>query len=186
MKIITQLTFLCLILLSSNSYSANDFQIRLDTGIHTYKARWFENLSDSTPDFSSAQSDLYLGIAVHKPISLNTSFGSRIDIQEVNQHLLISVRAIDYQYAISEQFITNIFLGAARYQYRTPAYGYSTGLGLLYKPRSWGAWGLQLEARYFDTLARDKLTEDDPQDKTWGPDSFLDVQSVSFGVNYYF
>jgi opacity protein-like surface antigen len=171
---------------SASAYSVESYQVRLDFGLDRYISRVNESITSHRPPYSSVKTGEYFAIAVHKTVSSLSSIGSRIDIQTFNDHTLLSVRAIDYQLALSESFKANIYLGAARYQFRTPAYGYSAGLGLLYHPSSWGNWGLQLEARYFDALARDKLTEEDSSSLNSTPDSFYSFQSLSFGVNYYF
>ncbi|PQJ52404.1 hypothetical protein BTO11_01215 [Psychrosphaera saromensis] len=186
MKKILIILHLVLLHFSATSYSTESYQLRLDTGVNIYASRFFENLKQDLPGYDSFNLDPYIGIAAYKYVSPNNKLGSRIDIQEINQHTLISVRAIDYQFAISESFMTNVYLGAARYQFRTPAYGYALGFGLLYHPQNWGNWGVQLEGRYFDALARDKLTDADPQGGDFGPDSFHDIQSLSIGLNYYF
>jgi hypothetical protein len=101
--------------------------------------------------------------------------------------MLINVRALDYHRTLSESFNANVFVGAASYQFRTPAYGYSMGFGVLYRPAEWGNWGLQFEAQYFDTIARDKLSSEDPTGPSYdGFDSFSAFKAITFGVNYYF
>ncbi|MDU0113634.1 hypothetical protein RT723_11620 [Psychrosphaera aquimarina] len=175
-----------LIYFSTKAVGAEPYQLRLDLGIDQYISRANESVTEELPDYSSVKTGQYLAIAVQKPISFSSSIGSRIDIQGYDDHTLISVRAIDYHLTLSESFSTNIFLGAARYQFRTPAYGYAGGLGLLYHPSKWGNWGLQLEARYFDALARDKLSINDPPSIDSTPDSFYSIQALSIGINYYF
>jgi opacity protein-like surface antigen len=176
------LIFLCF---STEAFSDDLYKLRLDLGVDRYISRVNEVITEELPDYSSVKTSQYVGIAIQKKVSLLSSIGSRIDIQKFNDHTLLSVRAIDYQLTLSESFKANIYLGAARYQFRTPAYGYTGGIGLLYHPSSWRNWGLQLEARYFDALARDKLTDEDPV-KSITNDSFYTFQSLSFGVNYYF
>ncbi|MBU2916944.1 hypothetical protein KO505_03075 [Psychrosphaera sp. F3M07] len=174
-------------LFTANSFSADSYQLRLDAGANIFFGRLYEAINEPIPEYESAKLGQYLAIAVHKPISDTSSIGTRLDIQNFNDHVLLSVRAIDYQYSLSKSFTTNIFLGAARYQFRTPAYGYSAGIGMLYQPNEWGNWGLQTEFQYFDMLARDKLTAEDPTGAEYnGLDSFTYFQAISIGVNYYF
>lgn len=172
---------------TSASSNTQDYQLRLDFGTSVYSSRLFEAIQEEIPLFSPAKVGQYIGISVQQPISPSSSIGSRIDIQEFDDYLLLSVRAFDYHKTLSESFKANIYIGAASYQFRTPAYGYSIGCGILYRPEKWNNWGLQVETQYFDTIARDKLSPDDPTGPSFdGFDSFSAFKAITFGVSYYF
>ncbi|WP_299270357.1 hypothetical protein [uncultured Psychrosphaera sp.] len=163
------------------------YQLRMDFGASVYSSRLYEAIQQEIPSFSSAKLGQYLGISVQQAVSPSSSIGSRIDIQEFDGSMLLNVRALDYHRTLSESFKANAFVGAASYQFRTPAYGYSMGFGVLYRPAEWGNWGLQFEAQYFDTIARDKLSPEDPTGPSYdGFDSFSAFKAITFGVNYYF
>jgi hypothetical protein len=175
----------------SNEFNTSDmntsYQMRLDVGTNIYISRLYEATEEAPPPYNSEKLSQYIGLSIQKSVSTSSSIGSRIDIQDFDSYTMLSVRAIDYQKSLSQSFTVNAFIGAGRYQFRTPAYGYSAGAGLLYKPENWKHWGIQLEARYFDWASRDKLTDADPTGGIYGfSDTSASFQMLSVGINYYF
>jgi len=75
------------------------------------------------------------------------------------------------------------FLGAARYDLATPAYGFYYGLGLQWRdvlPHV----DVGVEARYYDSVARDHVLPSDPH--TTRPDSFYDISGAVLSLTYHF
>ena len=101
----------------------------------------------------------------------------RIEIDEVDKHSLIGVRAIDYRYRFNQHVALGLFAGAARYDVATPAYGLYFGAGAQWRdllPR----WDLGVELRHVQNAARDHILESDPQGGR--PDSFYKIESAQF------
>lgn len=165
------------------TYAKNAPQIRLDAGISLHQIRNHEFLEQDIAPFGSNEFGQYIGIAFHKQIKPAHHIGVKIDQQNLGGYRFNSVRAIDYMYQVNDDIKVNGFIGAARYMFRTPAYGYTLGFGGYYRPHNWGQWGVSLEAQYHDKLARDKLHPDDPNVNS---DSFIDIRAIAVGVNYFF
>lgn len=160
-----------------------DYAIRLDAGFTYHAIRLHEDILGDIPSYDDFTLGEYLGLSITKPIANQHFLGTRVDYQRIEGHTLNAFRAIDYYYQWSNNTKVNAFIGAARYDFRTPAYGYTIGFGAYYRKPSWKNLGVSVELQYMDKLARDKLHPDDP-DYAW--DSFIDVRAITFGMNYYF
>jgi len=93
------------------------------------------------------------------------------------------VRLIDYRYRFQGPLALGAFLGAARYALATPAYGFYYGVGLQWRdilPHV----DAGVEARYYDSVARDHLLPGDPH--TNRPDSFYDISGGVASLTYHF
>jgi len=124
----------------------------------------------------------HFAVGARRPASTNGDVGVRVELDSINEEYLLAVRAIDYRYRFTRAFAASAFLGAARYDLATPAYGYYGGVGLQWReflPRM----DLNLDARYADKVARDKLLASDPPTITRN-DIFYDISSVSLYVSY--
>jgi hypothetical protein len=85
------------------------------------------------------------------------------------------------------------FLGAARYDLATPAYGYYLGAGLQWRDILPG-FDLGLDWRYADKVARDRFDPEEipsdadtaPDETDTRPDSFYDISSYSLSLSYRF
>jgi hypothetical protein len=93
------------------------------------------------------------------------------------------VRLIDYRYRFSGPLALGVFVGAARYDLATPAYGFYYGAGLQWRDLLPHV-DLGLEARYYDSIARDRLLPNEPQASR--PDSFYDVFGGVLSLSYHF
>jgi hypothetical protein len=90
--------------------------------------------------------------------------------------LFLAVRALDYRRHLSERIAVSAFLGAARLDLATPAYGYYAGGGVQLKELL-PSWDLSIDVRLGDEVARDNLLPSDPQGGS--PDNFYDITGVS-------
>ncbi len=72
-----------------------------------------------------------------------------------------------------------MFIGAARYDLATPAYGIYYGVGLQWR-NVFPLWDIGADWRYAKKVARDHLLADDPQGGQ--PDSFYDVMGVTLSA----
>jgi hypothetical protein len=128
------------------------------------------------PDWStSTSSGLHAGIGVRRTLSGGNDIGVRLELDDVDSNMLLSVRALDYRFNRSERVAIGVFLGAARLDLATPAYGYYLGCGVQFKEVLAG-WDLGLDLRRGDKIARDNLLPTDPQGGS--PDNFYDLTGL--------
>ena len=124
----------------------------------------------------STEAGAHVGLGVSRRYGERNELGARIEFGNLGSDLLLAVRAIDYRRHVSERLAFSAFLGAARLDLATPAYGYYFGAGVQLKgvlPR----WDLNLDLRYGDKVARDNLLPTDPQGGS--PDNFYDILGAS-------
>lgn len=138
------------------------------------------SVSEPSPvdgDFSSGDAGYHLGAGAYRNNGDSRwIYGVKLEVQDVVGNGMISVRAIDFGYKFTPRFTFNGFLGGARYDLATPAFGYRLGVG----GRYWisDRWALSAEASFADSVARDKLLpEENPG--VGSPDIFFDVFQVS-------
>jgi len=153
----------------------------LDAGASASRVRI--ELADGTEkyvtDFAYAP---HLALGARRSVSEHSDLGARIEFDQIEEELLISVRALDYRYRWGKNFATGFFAGAARYDQATPAFGYYGGLGLQWRDLG-RHWDLTLDIRYGDKIARDKLLPSDP-DTTPRPDLFYDLIGATLYLSY--
>ena len=121
-------------------------------------------------------SGVHIGGGVRRELAQG-SIGVRLELDDLDGDLLLSVRALDYRRHISERFALTAFAGAARLDLDTPAHGWYFGGGVQLK-NLWPRWSLSVDARIGDKLARDNVLPSDPQGGD-RPDSFYDLSGVT-------
>ena len=131
------------------------------------------NQADKTTTNSSG---LHAAIGVRRALRGRGDIGARLEIDDVDSDLLLTVRALDYRFHTSERLAVGAFFGAARLDLATPAYGYYLGGGVHFKELI-SRWDLGLELRFGDKVARDNVLPSDPQGER--PDNFYDLSGVS-------
>jgi hypothetical protein len=152
------------------------------------RAEWFVNFGASANDLQSklALSDewvgetngsAHVGIGVRRAAGAKNDIGARVEIDNVDSNLYIAIRAVDYRRHVSEKVAVGFFLGAARLDLETPAYGYYWGGGVTLKDLL-QSWDVGIDLRSGDNLARDNLLPSDPQGGS--PDNFHEVLSLTF------
>jgi len=150
-------------------------QIFIDAGMNAYRLSIDEY--DTAPTITNSVAYApHLGIGVRRAASEHSDLGARLEIDDIDHHRLIGVRAVDYRYRYSNPFALTAFFGAARYDLATPAYGIYFGMGGQWRDIAKG-WDLCLDLRYAASIARDHLLPSDPQ--TVRPDSFYDIASAT-------
>jgi hypothetical protein len=120
-------------------------------------------------------SGLHIGGGFRRELKAG-SIGARIELDDLDGELLLSVRALDYRRHLSERFALTAFAGAARLDLETPAHGYYLGGGVQLK-ELWPRWSLGIDLRIGDKLARDNVLPTDPQGGR--PDNFYDLSGVA-------
>jgi hypothetical protein len=124
----------------------------------------------------------HLGLGARRAVSQNNDLGVRLELDEVDGHSLIGVRAVDWRYRFSDSFAAGLFAGVDRYDLATPAYSLYGGLGLQWRDfiaRWLPNWDLGFDFRFAQNIARDRVLPSDPQGNR--PDSFYKISS---GVLY--
>lgn len=131
----------------------------------------------------STETGGHIGIGIFRRVGDRNELGARIEVDNLGSDLLLAVRAVDWRYRVSERFSVGAFVGAARLDLATPAYGYYFGSGIQLKdlmPR----WDLGIDLRYGDKVARDNLLPTDPQGGS--PDNFYDILGISIYLSRHF
>jgi hypothetical protein len=124
----------------------------------------------------------HLGIGARRAVTERSDLGVRAEFDRIDGELLLAVRALDYRYRFRNPLALTTFFGAARYDLATPAYGYYFGVGAQWRdvlPH----FDLNLDLRYADKVARDKLLSSDAA-ITPRPDSFYDITGATLSLSY--
>ena len=153
----------------------------VDFGAETGRVKARIANMDDTVD--TTESGVHLGFGASRRVSERSEVGARIELGSMGSDMFLAVRALDYRYHISDRYAVSAFLGAARLDLATPAYGYYFGTGVQLRdirPRL----DLNLDLRYGDKVARDNLLPGDPQGGS--PDNFYDVLGISAYLSYRF
>jgi hypothetical protein len=145
----------------------------VDAGISVGKVR-----KDVAPEFPIVSSKIgvapHLGLGARRAVSANNDLGVRVELDEVDGHSLIGVRAVDYRHRFGRSFALSAFAGAARYNVETPAYSLYFGLGFQWRdilPK----WDLGIDLRHAQNVARDHVLKSDPPASR--PDTFYKIET---------
>jgi hypothetical protein len=145
----------------------------VDVGMNVNKVR-----TSVLPDIPTTSSkigvDPHFGVGARRAVSANNDLGVRVEVDEVDGHSLLGVRAIDYRYRFTQNFALGAFLGATRYNVATPAYSVYAGIGALWRdilPK----WDVGLDARFAQNVARDHVLASDPQGDR--PETFYKIET---------
>jgi hypothetical protein len=129
----------------------------------------------------------HFALGARRAVSTNNDLGARVEIDEIQSHMLIGFRAIDWRYRFDgDKFAVGAFFGVNRYQLATPAYSEYAGLGaewrnfLPWLPK----WDLGLDFRHAQNIARDHVLPTDPIGSR--PDSFYKIDSAVLYVSRHF
>ncbi|GFE84014.1 hypothetical protein GCM10011487_60140 [Steroidobacter agaridevorans] len=161
----------------------NGAQLFVDAGVAASKVRI--NLGDGSPnETTSMELTPHIGIGARRAVSSRSDLGVRMEFDRIDDHMLLAVRALDYRYRTRGPLAFSGFLGAARYDLATPAYGYYLGAGVQWQNLLPNV-DVGLDLRYADKVARDKLLPTDPA-STPRPDSFYDITSYTLSASYRF
>lgn len=133
---------------------------------------------------TSTEFSPHFGIGARRSVTARGDLGVRAEIDRIDDHMLLAVRALDYRYRTQSPLAFSVFLGAARYDLATPAYGYYMGAGAQWRNILPG-FDLGLDLRYGDKVARDKLLPSDASSEK-RPDSFYDITSATLSLSYRF
>jgi hypothetical protein len=157
-------------------------QLFVEVGVSSLRTRI--NLTEITPEMDApGTTAAHFALGARRAVSDHNDLGARVESDEADGHNLLGVRIIDYRYRFQNPLAITAFLGAARYDLATPAYGFYYGLGFQWRnilPHT----DLGVEGRYYDNVARDRVLPTDPQ--TNRPDSFYDIWGAVASLSFHF
>jgi hypothetical protein len=122
----------------------------------------------------------HFGFGARRAVSASNDLGVRAEFDQVDGHLLIGVRPIDYRHRFDGPLALNVFAGIARYNLETPATSVYGGMGVQWRDIL-PMWDLNLDYRYAQNIARDRVLGTDVQGPR--PEAFYKIESVTFYVS---
>jgi hypothetical protein len=146
----------------------------IDVGVSSTRVE--ADIATLTSTVTSTETGLHFGVGIRRDLEKGGNIGVRVELDDIDSNLLISVRALDYRYPLSDRFALTAFVGAARLDLATAAHGYYLGGGIQFKELI-RTWDLSIDLRLGDKIARDNLLPSDPQGGR--PDNFYDLTGVS-------
>ncbi|MEJ1963909.1 MAG: capsule assembly Wzi family protein [Gammaproteobacteria bacterium] len=135
---------------------------------------------DATNPFTRSNTGAHVAVGARRAVSDRSDLGARLELDSVDSHTLLSVRALDYRYRFKNPLAVSVFLGASRYDVATPAFGLYYGAGLQWRDIR-PSWDVGVDVRSAKKVARDHLLPDDPS-SALRPDSFYTINSVSLSL----
>lgn len=146
-------------------------------------ANWSDvkaDLDDSIPETSSSSVGAHFAIGARRKVSERQDLGVRLEVDDVDSNILLGVRALDYRYRFEGPLAVTAFVGAARYDLGTPAYGVYVGAGAQWRDLLPG-WDVGIDARFASKVARDDLLPEDPVGGR--PDAFYDITGAALHIS---
>jgi hypothetical protein len=125
----------------------------------------------------------HFALGARRAVSDTNDLGARVELDQIDDHLLIGLRALDYRHRFDSPFTFSLFGGVARYNLATPATSIYAGMGGGWRnilPK----WDLDLDLRYAQNVARDHVLATDPQGLR--PDSFYKIESATLYLSRHF
>jgi hypothetical protein len=167
-------------LFASDAVVARDktAELFVEAGVSAHRVK--TDLTFTIPVSSQNTTAPHLAIGARRAVSDRSDLGARLELDDVDGNTLLGVRIIDYRYRFANPLALGVFVGAARYDLATPAYGLYVGAGVQWRDVLPG-WDVALDARHVEKAARDRLLPEDPVDPK-RPDSFDTIDSLSLSV----
>lgn len=153
----------------------------VDVGAQSSKIQAKIAVQDEKVD--TTESGFHVGIGAARPFGRRSEIGVRLELDNLGSDLLLAVRALDYRRHLNDRIAVGGFVGAARLDLATPAYGYYLGGGVYFKEVV-SSWDLGIDLRFGDKVARDNVLPTDPQGGS--PDNFYDITSLSLYLRHKF
>ncbi|HEX7081022.1 MAG TPA: hypothetical protein VF329_08420 [Gammaproteobacteria bacterium] len=149
-------------------------------GLGAQASRVQARIANTPGPTDTTESGVHFGVGASRSVGERNDIGVRLELDDVGSDLLIAVRAFDYRRHLSDRFAVAAFIGAARLDLATPAYGYYLGGGVQVK-EVMPSWDLNIDLRFGDKVARDNVLPTDPQGGS--PDNFYDITGISLYLN---
>src|SRR5262249_47055615 len=144
-------------------------EVLVDFGLNSTRVE--ADIANAPSITTTTTSGYHVGAGVRRALA-HGNFGARLELEDIDSNLLIAVRALDYKHFFTEKLSIGGFVGAARLDLATPAYGYWLGGALEYDFSA--HWAVSFDLRLGDKLARDNVLPSDPQGGR--PDNFYDLR----------
>jgi hypothetical protein len=146
------------------------------------------NLDPEIPQYNTPVGEgPHFALGARRAVSTNNDLGARAEVDEIQNHMLIGFRMIDWRYRFDgDALAVGAFFGVNRYQLATPAYSEYVGMGLEWRNfLPWlPKWDLGLDFRHAQNIARDHVLPTDPRGTR--PDSFYKIDSAVLYVSRHF
>jgi hypothetical protein len=149
-------------------------ELFVEAGYSSYEVT--VTLDEFEPRPTASGSGAHIGVGARRAVSDHSDVGMRVELDRIEDEYMLAVRGIDYRYRFNSPLAVSAFLGAARYDLATPAYGWYLGGGITWRDLLPG-FDVGVDFRYADKVARDKLLPTDPV-YAQRNDTFYDVKSA--------
>jgi hypothetical protein len=159
------------------------FEAELFVDFGAQLSRVSSKIANRDAKIDDRSASLHLGIGARRSLGDRSDLAVRLEADDIDGDLLLALRALDFRRHISDHLAWTGFLGVARLDLATPAYGWYLGGGVQFKDLM-PSWDLGVDIRYGDRLARDNVLPSDPQGGS--PDNFHSVYGVSVYLSYRF
>jgi hypothetical protein len=167
---------------SSKDVDHHGAQVFVDAGANANKVR--TDLEKGIPITTSPLAfGPHFAVGARRAVSASNDLGVRAEFDQIDGHLLIGLRALDYRHRFDGPFALNLFGGVARYNLATPATSIYAGVGGQWRDAV-PAWDLNMDFRYAQNVARDHVLATDVQGAR--PESFYKIESVALYVSRHF
>jgi hypothetical protein len=144
-----------------------------------YSAQRIKAEPDENVFLTDHDSGAHVGLGARRAVSDRSDLGVRLELDDVQGHTLLSVRMLDYRYRFGNPLALNVFVGASRYDWATPAFGLYFGAGVQWRDIFPG-WDIGIDARDSLKVARDYVLPNEPAHSPRRPDAFYSI--TSFGL----
>ncbi|MGC3982709.1 MAG: capsule assembly Wzi family protein [Steroidobacteraceae bacterium] len=176
---------------SSGGYASDDTdgdgetELFVDVGQNVSKA--YERISFYYPNaWTPVHKSYHVGVGARRPVSERSDLGFRLELDKVAGRELLSVRALDYRYRLTKHLAASGFIGAGRYDFGAPAFGWYLGAGTQWMnviPK----WDVGFDWRHYDKLTRNRvLSTDYPYDEKSLVRIHFDISGYALYVSRHF
>lgn len=159
-------------------------ELFVEAGVNRYK-REVDLVEETLRTTDPSKETAHFAIGARRAASEHNDLGTRIEYDNIAGHSLIGIRLVDWRYRLDMPLAFGAYLGTARYNLATPAYGFYYGVGVQWRNVLPG-WDIGADLRYDDSIARDRLLPGEPVSPTNRPDSFYDVTSIILSISRHF
>jgi hypothetical protein len=125
----------------------------------------------------------HFALGARRAVTDSNDLGARVELDQIDDHLLIGLRTLDYRHRFDGPFALNIFGGVARYNVETPATSLYAGVGGQWR-NVIPSWDLNLDLRYAQNVQRDHVLATDVQGPR--PDTFYKIESATLYISRHF